>query len=316
MIKTLVILVALSTTIHSIYSNTNILLQKEGAGQQKLIERIDTKNKKDVVALDDPFKLQLFAIVKTMSELPKQKKWVNLVLSGKYLKALQTMGDVEESASFHKNILLNTELYLLYKLGYVNAFLHRWIDSSSIVYKTELIVALSQMVAPSISSMIQNNGFYLNPNLKIKLSSTKSDDSAINITLQALSTLNQGVDSLNWIGKLETNDPLRINLAYSAILEYARKGQLGAAGEIIKKVVGPWLEKVSDINEISFYYLTLARLLYQANALNESIKFYELIPEESKYFLSAKAESLWPYLRLNDFAQCKRKCCIFFYRGL
>jgi hypothetical protein len=94
-------------------------------------------------------------------------------------------------------------------------------------------------------------------------------------------------------------------LAQTALLFYAKEGKLGASGKILKDIVEPILKNSSNEEELSLYFITLGRLLYQAGALAESKKYYDLIPESSSYFLKAKTEALWIHLREKNYSRTK-----------
>jgi hypothetical protein len=94
-------------------------------------------------------------------------------------------------------------------------------------------------------------------------------------------------------------------LAQTALLHFAHNGKLGASGKILKDVIEPILQKSNNEEDLSLYFMTLGRLLYQAGALAESKKYYDLIPESSSYFMEARTESLWAHLREKDFSRTK-----------
>ena len=286
----------------NVYGNSNLLV--EGKGAELDFSRGLSKRK--TFKLDDPFKLQLFAFWKAAGITEANTHlWMDLFFTGEYLEALQTLSSLK-GRNIQK-IKETIEIYLLYRLGHYQSFLTKWIDLSSEkgLLKTELGLALDQIVGPQMASILQNSGFYLTGDLKKKLGKIEGEKSLVNDSLQALGGVSKGAKAVRWIGQLSKDDPLRLPLAYAAIFDYARKGMLGASGNIVKKVVEPWMEKSNESEEIAFYYLTLARLLYQAGAWGESEHFYRLVPESSTYFLSARTEVLWIYLRNRQFAKLK-----------
>src|SRR5690606_2735296 len=132
------------------------------------------------------------------------------------------------------------------------------------------------------------------------LKKIESDGSRFNISMQAWNSLRSGKEALKWIGKLTADDPLRLKLSNSALIAYAKDGQLKASAKLIKEVLEPIIEKSKDTEEISNYYLSLGRLLYQAGAMDASRHYYSLIPEESKFFMTARTELIWAMLQMND----------------
>jgi len=101
------------------------------------------------------------------------------------------------------------------------------------------------------------------------------------------------------LDRLPLGHPLAMTLATTATLGYARSGEIGEAGKLLKRRVEPELEKIYDIKELPKYYITLARLLYQAGALEAADAFYSKIPRGSEQFLAARAERTWVLLRLG-----------------
>lgn len=256
--------------------------------------------------LDNPFVIQLFSSWKAMGalEMPSNQ-WIELILDKQHDKALSMLPTMNE-AKFAQ-IKPPTELYLLYQTGHIETFLEKWIDlaSKSNFLQTEMGLALDQMIGPKTTQMIMQYGFYISPESSEKLKKIEGSASRINYSLQALKALRSRENAVSWIGKLEENDPLRMPLAQTALLYYAKEGKLGASGKIIKDVVEPILNKSSNEEALSLYFMTLGRLLYQANAMTEAKKYYGLIPESSSYFLKAKTESLWVYLKEKDYSRTK-----------
>jgi len=231
--------------------------------------------------------------------------WVDLILNKQHDQALALLPKVAEAKMI--TIKQASELYLLYQTGHVQTFVNRWIDvaSSTSFLKTEMGIALDQIVGPGSTQLLMVNGFFLSDSIREKLKRIESIPSQMNYSLQALKALRTGENAVSWIGKLDESNPLRMPLAQTALLHYAKEGKLGASGKLIKSVVEPILNKSEDEEELALYFMTLGRLLYQAGALAESKKYYDLIPETSVYFLKAKTESLWVHLREKDFSRTK-----------
>lgn len=256
--------------------------------------------------LDNPFVIQLFSAWKVLGPLEMSSNdWVSLILDKQHEKALGLMSSIKEPKL--QAIKQASELYLLYQTGHFQSFLNAWINvaSSSNFLQTELGLALDQIVGNKSTQLILDNGFYISPDISLKLSKIESVPSKLNYSLQALKALRTRENAVAWIGKLDANDPLRMPLAQTALLHFARVGKLGASGKIIKDIVEPTLSKSSNEEELSLYFMTLGRLLYQAGALAESKKYFDLIPESSSYFLKAKTESLWAHIKDKDYSRTK-----------
>ncbi len=261
-------------------------------------------------ALDNPFSIQVFSTWKSIDKLDlATNQWIELVLDKKFEDALIQLPTIVELNKTPKLTALknSSELYLLYETNQIQSFLKKWIElaGSTNFLETELGVALDQMIGPKATRLIWDNGFYLSPEDLLKLKKIEATPSKINYSLQALRALRSGEDAVSWIGKLKNDDLFRMPLAQTALLQYARAGKLGASGKIIKSVVEPILNNSSNEEDLSLYFMTLGRLLYQAGAMAESIRYYELIPETSSYFLKARSEVLWAYLNERDFSKTK-----------
>ncbi len=256
--------------------------------------------------LDNPFVIQLFSSWKALGPLEMSTNlWVELILDKQYLKALSLLPSLKETKLVAiKNA---SELYLLYQTGHIETFLSKWIElsSSTNFLQTELGLALDQIVGTKSTQLILDNGFELTNDISLKLAKIEKIPSKLNYSLQAFRALRSRENALGWISKLDESDPLRMPLAQTALLHYAKEGKIGASGKIIKSIIEPILSKSSDEEELSLYFMTLGRLLYQAGALSESKKYYDLIPESSSYFLKAKSEALWAHLREKDYSRTK-----------
>lgn len=295
----LLLLLTLATTT---YADSGSLLNQAG-GDIDLNPQIQTAKR---LNLDNPFVIQVFSSWKALGPVEMSSNdWVGLILDKEYEKALVQLPNIKEAKL--KSIKEASELYLLYQLGLHQTFVKKWVNlsSSSNFLQTELGIALDQIVGVNSTQMILNQGLYLSEDLSEKLKKIEGIPSKLNYSLQALKALRTGENALGWIGKLEESDPLRMPLAQTALLHYAKEGKLGASGKIIKTVIEPILSKSSNEEDVSLYFMTLARLLYQAGALSEAKKYYNLIPETSSYFLKARAESLWAHIKDRDFSRTK-----------
>lgn len=284
----------------SSFASSDALLKQKGS-EINLSSEITTQK---VMRLDDAFLIQLYSSWKASGPLDhKTNSWFQKIVDHNFKTALLEVNQINEIKV--QKIKKASELYLLFKVGLYQTFLGEWIAYSAQgnFLKTELGLSLDQVIAPHSSNIFVSSGFSLTPQMSDDLSKIESIPNQLNYSLQALKNLKQGDKAAKWIGKLKVTDDLRVQLAYSAILAYAKQGKIGASGTIVKKIIEPWIESNSDSEDIAFYYLTLGRLLYQANAFSESISYYKLVPESSKYFLEARTESLWGRLQMRDFSK-------------
>ena len=286
-----------------VYADSSSKLLMEGGGADLNIS--GKTSQKTQFKLDDPFLIQLFSSWKAKSHLGQSvNAWMEVFFSGDYLRALQTLDALQGKGIRRPQAA--AELYLLYRLGHHQSFLRKWIDYSSRgnFLQTELGLSLDQVLKPHVSSLLAS-GFYLEPQQEKNLLKISSQNSVVNHFLQGARAASSGSEAVQWIGNLPTQDPLRLQLAFSALLAYAREGKLGASGKLLNEVIDPQMEKTEDAEKIAFYYLTVARLLYQAKEWEESERFYYLIPENSQYFLQARTEVLWVHLQERNFSKVK-----------
>lgn len=283
-------------------ANSNSLLNQAGS-EIDLNPKIQSQK---TLNLDNPFLIQLYATWKALGPVEmSSNQWIDLILNNENEKALSTISLIKDPKM--AKIVEASELYLLYKTKNLQTFTNRFIDISakSPFLQSELGIALDQIASPQFTSLMLAQGLYFSPDQIQKLKLIENYPAKINYTLQAFKALRSGETAINWIGKLDDNDPLKLPLANTALLYYAKDGKLGASGKIIKSVIEPMLSKSNDEEQISLYFMTLARLLYQANALSESEKYYNLIPESSKYFLKARTEKLWAHIKARDYSKTK-----------
>jgi len=300
--KLITLTIGLSLFSHICFANTTTLMGESG-GELDFSSSLQVQK---TLKLDDPFLIQLYSSWRALGALaPQSNQVMDLIFSGENQKALLALSSLSEPKV--QSFKTPTELYLLYKLGYFQTFLTKWVDHAvdSGFIGTELSLALDHVVAPQASAMLLSSGFYLDRQMDEKLKKLESVELRLNYSLQAYRALRRGESGVKWIGKLSLQDELRLHLAHTAILAYGKKGMLGASGKLIKKVVEPWMQTSKDPKEISLYYMTLARLLYQAKAYTQAEQFYFLVPETSRYFIEARTEALWGQLQQRNFSKAK-----------
>ena len=302
--KKLALAIMISST--QAYAGADLLLQKTG-GENLVQENVIATQKQ--LKLDDPFLIQFYGQWKASGKLNFEvNNWANTLLNGHYEKAAHLLTVIEQkSPDSFQSLVKGTKIYLFWKLGLAHSFLNEWIihSSNSDFLETQVGVALDQVVGKDITNWLMSNGIQITPNQRQQLIKLESKESKVNYAIQAWASLRTGEKSLKWIGKLPKTDPLRFYLAQSVVVEFANKGKLGEAAKLLKQVYEPELKESSNIEEIANYYMLLARLLYQAGAMNASSDYYKLIPHESKQFLQARVENIWILLRQNKMPELK-----------
>lgn len=318
----LLILSALISSVSiSKASDSEILLNQSGVEEIDLT--INTENSFKSYHLDNPYVYQLSSYIQSNNKLHRNLiEWIELILQKKHREALLAHSKlVFLNDEKSKQLKVTSELYLLLKNGYFQTFLHRYLENLPTLYSAEnpFTYALDNSVPLSFfESALQAQAFFL----------TTTEIKLVNeFKIKAKSNLLMGLDTLIAfqtkknaaveLSKLSNDHPLKIPLAYMAILETAKEKKLGASGKILKSVIEPYLTKISNLEEkenaITLYFMTLARLLFQANAFEESQKYYKLIPPGSNSYLQAQTESLWASLKTKNFSALKAKSKTLFH---
>jgi hypothetical protein len=285
-------------------TGTDILL-----GDKKLNNETKIIKYQKQLVLDNPFLVQLYGSWKSLnSHDQKLNHIVQLTLDKDYKSALGLMDSIKLRKNPKQQRLVNSlKLYLLWEQKLPQTFFSEWVSLSAneTFLGTELAIALDQILVKEDSSWFINNGITLSQEGLSALKSIKKQESRFNHLAQAYFSLRTGEEALEWIGKINPNDDLRLLLADSVILSYAKKNELANAAKLLKEIYEPALAGSDDVNALSSYHVLLARLLYQAKAYDASEHYYSLIPDKADVFLKARVEKLWISLRKNNPQQIK-----------
>ncbi|MAX65443.1 MAG: hypothetical protein QF441_01255 [Bacteriovoracaceae bacterium] len=281
-------------------TGVDLLLKGQTQEDQK-VKLVKTVKK---LELDDTFLVQAYGSMRSIRNYPaKFDKVFESFFDKKYSQTLVYLNRFTSKNSRLKSLLAALKLYSYYKLDLKQSFVHLWIEQSAQnnFLNSELGVALDQIVGPKASQWLIDGGVYLDKNYRSLLNLFAHHESVFNSSLQAYAHLRSGQEALKWVGKLAEGDELRYLLGQTLLVSYASKNELAKAGKVVKEVIEPYLQGKDDLEKITDYYLTLARLLYQAGAYSASERYYYLIPDESRNFLQARVEALWISMRKNDY---------------
>jgi tetratricopeptide (TPR) repeat protein len=277
------------------------LVDKVGLDQalstQELISLKDLK-------LDNPFIVHLYTQLLTNKHLTAEsKKLFMQVIKKEHKAALTSLSKLNNSDQLHSA----TQVYLFYQLGHFHYAMDAWVQLAKRAgfLNSPLQVTLDQILANDIDKKLVKEHYFLSSAQKEILDQLPENKSVVFKNIIPLAHLNQGPKSLEYIKNLPLTSPIRIELAKSAVISFAKAGELAKAASVLKKVFKPYMEKSDQVDELVDYYLMLARLLYQANAFDSSLHYYSLIPESSKRFLQARIESLWISYIQDDFSRLK-----------
>jgi len=296
----------LASSITMASSGADLLMQK--TGNSILGAKSQFKASKQL-ELDNPFLVQLYGSFRELGTSSFEvNTWVNTVLNKDYEKAAHLITVMKEKAPQKFKAMIDaTALYLYWQLDLPQTFFNAWLRQSSEhkFLDTVLGVALDELIAENSSKWFIKNGVVLSADQKIQLTQIQDIDSKFNFSAQAWKALRSGDKALTWIKKLAPKDPLRFYLAQTIVVDLAKQGKLGDAAGLLKEVHEPKAASSENTEEIVDYYMLLARLLYQAGALDASSHYYSLIPDESKKYLQSKIENLWINLRNGEMAKVK-----------
>jgi hypothetical protein len=278
-------------------------------GDKKLNKESRIINYQKQLVLDNPFLVQLYGTWKSLNTNDKEiNNSVQLTLNKEFHKAFLSLAEIKSSNHPRKELLVSSlKLYLLWEQDLAQSFFSEWVELSSTgtFLGTELSIALDQILIKNDSKWFIGNGITLSSKLMGELKKLSEIDSGFNHLAQAYFSLRSGEEALKWISKINPNDDLRLKLADSVILSYAKKHELANAAKLLKEIYEPALVDSNDVDELSNYYILLARLLYQAKAYDASEHYYSLIPDKAKVFLQARVEKLWISLRDDNPQQIK-----------
>lgn len=261
------------------------------------------KIKRKALNLSDPFQVQIYGELRERGIKDKEILGAfDLLFEDQFEPAYKTLLKYS-----NEDYIRSSLIYLSFKLDLSQTMIEMWIEEikDPKFLDRQTTVALDQVVGIKASSWLLKRGVYLTPEQIEIVRSSGAKNINFNDSLRAISYLGSADAATKAIGYLEVDDPLRLSLAESLVLSFAKKGELANAAKVLKGVYEPGLAKSDNIEEVSYYYLNLARLLYQARAFDASKEYYALIPDRSQHFLTAQVESLWIALQKRDFETVK-----------
>lgn len=275
----------------------------------KLLNKSSLKNfepiqiKRQALDLSDSFQVQIYGEIRERGISNKDiLAGFDLLFANKYKESFDVL-DKYRTEPYIKAALI----YLSYRLDYKYLAVNLWIDqlADPSFLDKQTTIALDQVMGENASRWLLKAGIILNTDQKEVLKSSGAKNIKFNDSLRALAYMRTADQTKEAISYLEATDPLRLKLAESLVLDFAKKGELANAAKVLKGVFEPGLEHSNNIEDISFYYLNLARLLYQAQAFDASMEYYKLIPDESKHYLTAQVEKMWINMQKRDFSSVK-----------
>ncbi|MGB0453840.1 MAG: hypothetical protein ACPGJV_09010 [Bacteriovoracaceae bacterium] len=258
--------------------------------------------------LDDPFLVQFFQVWKNSKLEFEINRWSKLVMSKNFEKASHLLSVAEQKAPHEfKGAVLAAKLYLYYRLGLSQTFVETWLQNKNSPYLKgkEINNALMRVVSDRPGKWLLNHPISLSPETLALIERLDEKAGFFDMTLKAFATINSGVKAQLMLTKLPDQSALKPIIAQRALFQYAREKDLATAGKVLKRYIEPYIKAQNDPKALAQHYLTVARLLYQAGALDASVEFYDKIPNGAPQYLQAKSEVLWPLLRLGNMARLR-----------
>ena len=262
-------------------------------------------HQRKALILDNPFLVQVYGSIRSMGiKDTLSQNFYDDLLHKDYLQAFKKMNNVKSEGVEQLNLFHASRLYLLWQLKLSQSFVNNWLKESNrhAFLNTELAIALDEVIAKNASQWLLDEAIVLTGNHIDMIDKIASYESNFNFSIQAYRNMRRGEKSFKWIGLLMPGDPLRFHLANSAILHFARQGKMTEAAKLIKEIIEPVIQHSNNTEDISSYYIQLARLLYQARAYKAAKQYYMSVPDESEQFLQARTEALWVSMRFQDFS--------------
>lgn len=262
------------------------------------------------VRASDIFTIQFLSAWQAQKNLPYElNAWAMRLAKGQFEEAahLKTSLLPMVPPEF-MNDFKAAELYLLWKIDVPQTFFNRWVEllrePSFASSRSEF--ALEETIALGLDRWLLANAILpTEEQSAILMALGDGAGGGARITLQALANLKKGAQGQAVLERLPPTNLLTLPLAQTVSLALARKGDLPGAGRILKLHVEPAIAGMGDPRALARHYLAIARLLYQAGALDGAEVYYQKIPSGTDEFLTAREELDWVWLRKGDVSRLR-----------
>jgi hypothetical protein len=250
------------------------------------------------------FEVQLLSEWRVERALPYEvNAWVTKILTQRYAEAahLWTAIDPYLPESFRAAATIAQD-YLYWKLDLPQTFVDQWVARvAEPGYATSrMAAALEQTVAPGFDAWLAERAPQLSAEQVARLRALDTSRSPMQLTAQAYALRRAGLAARPALEKLPTGHRYRADLARTVALALARTNDLAGAGRVLKSQLEPELTLRNDPRELARHYLQVARLLYQAGALEAAETYYQRVPNSMPEYLTAREEITWIWLRAGD----------------
>ena len=236
-----------------------------------------------------------------------QNQWARLVFEQQWKKAAHLWSVIKQSVDNDFSVTAKSAyIFSLWKLNLGQTFWNEWFEMLRVkeLRHSKAFIALNLSIQEEFHQRFYDWGIEIEINQAEFLFSRITDINPIYDTIRAHLLLRRvpgyAQYAEDFLLRLPATHPYYVPLVKTLALHFARKGHLGKAGSILKKIEVNIL-KSTDFEVIAFYHLQIARLLYQSGNLEAAKKFYEKIPKGSENFLTAREELAWIFLQMGKF---------------
>lgn len=239
----------------------------------------------------------------------EMRQWVQFYFTEKYENFAHLWESLKDKTpdSF-KASSMAAYLYSLNQLSIPETFFHEWMNALQNQKFIESLPAhaLEETLATqSFDSWLMNSEIQITEAEKQMIQKIGFQRSPVFLSLNASLLRRKGELALELLPKLLENSPFRPLLAQTAVVALAKKGDLATAAKILKQYYEPFLKSSKDPKKLATHYLSIARLLYQAGALEGAIEYYEKIPNGIPEYLTAREELTWCWLRTGNISKLR-----------
>ena len=233
---------------------------------------------------------------------PQVDAWLQSVLTGKLTTAAGQWNEIKsDSALTHQ-----TWIYLTWKLNLSQTFVDAYLaDRMSPMGHERLRFALDQVLdAQAKASWVAEQRPALTEAQTTYLLGLTAPV-GLELELVTFAARYSAEHAARVLALLPMGHPQSFTLAATAVLNWARKNEIGEAGKLLKRRVEPEMEQTKAVQQLPRHYLTLGRLLYQAGAFEASEAFYAKVPRGVAEYLPARTERTWSLLRLKRVSELR-----------
>lgn len=258
------------------------------------------------IKLSDPFLMQLFSSWQAETGQSASgmsydlNSWVMRVLKADYKGAAHLWSSVSSKLPASFEITGQAAYaYLLWKLDLPQTFMDQWtrLLSNPRYMESRISTAFDQTLVQGFDQWLLSRTVHFTPEQAQVIQAIPLSKGLVYTYLHAWTRLRSGDAGLAALEALPANSALKIPLGQSVALAFARKSDLASAGKVLKKHLEPAIEASRSPERLASHYLQVARLLYQAGALDGAEEFYQKVPSGAADFLSAREELTWVWLR-------------------